>query len=51
MKDQHDNNLSEAETAKRRDEALKRALSMPHKPHKSGADKKPTPKPVTSKNK
>jgi hypothetical protein len=26
--------LSEEEAAKRRDEALKRALGMPHKPHK-----------------
>lgn len=41
---------NEQEIAKRRDEALKRALGMPHKPHKAGADKKPAPKPATPRN-
>jgi hypothetical protein len=34
----------EQETAKRRDDALKRALGMPHKPHKPAKPKRRKPK-------
>ena len=33
--------LTEEEAAKRRDEALKRALNMPPKPHKSAEKREP----------
>jgi hypothetical protein len=50
MKDKDKASLSDEEIERRRDEALKRALSTPHKLHsemKLGKGKNPTAKPKT----
>jgi hypothetical protein len=41
----NDDRYSERETVKRRDDALKRMLATPHKPHKAPRKKKKKAKP------